>query len=85
MHAKYEVYISNDVKVVAKVKVTDRQIHTETERQVKTRCPRFPLQGHKIYSFHVNWNKHNPNCEELQQIVKDAVFKYPNICILNGF
>ena len=42
MHAKYEVYISYGSKVIAKVKVDNRQTNKQTERQTdrtKTICP----------------------------------------------
>ena len=52
---KYEVSISYDSKVFAKVKVflhrvTDLQSHWQTKSDgIKTRCPRFPFQWHKNY------------------------------------
>ena len=53
MHAKYEVSISYGLKVIAKVKVdnrqTDRQTNKQTDRQTgqKQYAPDHSIRGHK--------------------------------------
>ena len=54
MHAKYEVYTYNGSKVIAKVKVDNKQTNKQTDRQTKkqtdrtkTICPRSFDPGHK--------------------------------------
>ena len=39
MHAKYEVSTSNGSKVIAKVKVDNRQTNRQTDRQDKNNMP----------------------------------------------
>ena len=51
MHAKYEVSISYGSKVIAKVKVDNRQTNKQTDRQMggtKTKKTRSFDPGHKI-------------------------------------
>ena len=54
MHAKYEVSISYDSKVIAKVKVDNRQTDKQTDRQTdrqtgqKQYVPDHSIRGHKI-------------------------------------
>ena len=48
MHAKYEVSISYGSKVIAKVKVDNRQTDKQTDR-TKTICPDQLIWGHKKY------------------------------------
>ena len=50
MHAKYEVSSSNGSKVIAKVKVDNRQTNKQTDKQTdrtKTICPDHSIRGHK--------------------------------------
>ena len=53
MHAKYEVSISYGSKVIAKVKVDNRQTNRQTERQTdkqtgqKQYAPDHSIRGHK--------------------------------------
>ena len=49
MHAKYEVSISYGSKVIAKVKVDNRQINKQTNKQTgqKPYVPDHSIQGHK--------------------------------------
>ena len=63
MHAKYEVSISNGSKVIAKVKVDNRQTDKQTDRQrgQKQYAPDHSIRGHKnteqqrhIYKLHEN-------------------------------
>ena len=59
MHAKYEVSISYGSKVIAKVKVDNRQIdkqtdrHLQTDRQIgqKQYAPDHSVRGHKKKCF----------------------------------
>ena len=53
MHAKYEVSISNGSKVIANVKVDNRQTNRQTDRQTnkqtgqKQYAPDHSIRGHK--------------------------------------
>ena len=49
MHAKYEVSISNGSKVIAKIKVDNRQTNTQTDKQTgqKQYAPGHSIRGHK--------------------------------------
>ena len=49
MHAKYEVSTLNDSKVIAKVKVDNRQTDRQTNRQrgQKQYAPDHSIRGHK--------------------------------------
>ena len=53
MHAKYEVSISYGSKVIAKVKVDNRQINRQTHRQTgqKQYAPDHSIRGHKNNNF----------------------------------
>ena len=52
MHAKYEGSISYHSKVIAKVKVDDKETNRRTNKQTdrtKTICPDHSIRGHKNY------------------------------------
>ena len=54
MHAKYEVSISYGSKVIAKVRVDNRQTDRQTDKQTdmtKTICPDHSIRGHKKLKY----------------------------------
>ena len=61
MHAKYEVSISYGSKVIAKVKVDNRQTHRQTDKQDKNNMPPIIWSGGiKIGFFVGNAPKDSP-------------------------
>ena len=60
MHAKYEVSISNGSKVIAKVKVDNRQTNKQTDKQIdkqtgqKQYAPDHSIWGHKKSKIRLN-------------------------------
>ena len=57
MHAKYEVFISYDSKVIAKVKVDNRQTDKQTDRQTDKQTDR--QRGQKQYAPDHSIRGHN--------------------------
>ena len=55
MHAKYEVSASNGSKVIANVKVDNRQTDKQTDKQTgqKQYAPDHSIRGHKNTTFQV--------------------------------
>ena len=52
MHAKYEVSTSNGLKIIAKVKVDNRQTDKQTNRQDKNNMPPIIRSGGKKIKLH---------------------------------
>ena len=59
MHAKYEVSISNGSKVIANVKVDNRQTDRQTNRQDKNNMPPIIRSG----GIKIDINKLLPGCD----------------------
>ena len=69
MHAKYEVSTSNGSKVIANVKVDNRQTDKQTNRQDKNNMPPIIRSGGIKKGVFVNYE-----CPRRQQSIKLAIF-----------